>query len=193
MSIKEDLQSALNELTPETWIRSSYFRVEGQRMCFCAHGALQKQVNPAVKDVLAKASLGLTTPISECVAEAIAARSGAAAPAVAAASAATAASSAAAAASIAAPAAPTIATAIATAIARSSAVLADALTLLRRFWDQRPDWVSKTNPDYGSFDAHYLLGMVGLTANFNDDPKTTLEMIREKFRQAIVLAEDLGI
>jgi hypothetical protein len=42
-------------------------------------------------------------------------------------------------------------------------------------------------------EAHYLLGMVGLTANFNDRVSTTLDMVKTKFDEAIALAKRLEL
>ena len=61
--------------------------------------------------------------------------------------------------------------------------------------ENRPYWVKASDSDetYGSVSPHYILGMVGLTASFNDAPETTLEMVKEKFEQAYELAERLGV
>jgi len=60
-------------------------------------------------------------------------------------------------------------------------------------WNNRPDWVKReriiNNKNYGNLDTSYLLGMVGLTITFNDDPDTTYEMVIEKFNKAIELAK----
>lgn len=47
--------------------------------------------------------------------------------------------------------------------------------------------------NYGKREAHYLLGIVGLTVAFNDAKDTTLEMVKEKFREASKLATQLGV
>ncbi len=64
-------------------------------------------------------------------------------------------------------------------------------------WTDRPDWVKNdvvyNNKNYGNGEAHYLLGMVGLTIGFNDRSDTTYEMVIEKFNEAIQLANQLGV
>ncbi len=64
-------------------------------------------------------------------------------------------------------------------------------------WTNRPYWVKNdhihNNKNYGNGEAHYLLGMVGLTILFNDRPDTTYEMVIEKFNEAIQLANQLGV
>jgi len=58
---------------------------------------------------------------------------------------------------------------------------------LLSLWDRRHDhyWVET----YPKSEIHFLLGLVGLTTKFNDDDKTTLEMIHQKFDEAIELAK----
>ena len=41
--------------------------------------------------------------------------------------------------------------------------------------------------------AHFVMGLVGLTTEFNDAPNTTLPMVKEKLSQAIQLAETIGV
>ncbi len=64
-------------------------------------------------------------------------------------------------------------------------------------WNNRPNWVKndfvQDKINYGDLDAHYLLGMVGLTIGFNDKKSTTYEMVIEKFNEAIELATRLGV
>lgn len=57
---------------------------------------------------------------------------------------------------------------------------------LEEFWNKRPVRDHEV-------DGHYLLGMVGLTPSFNDDSSTTLEMVRDKFREAAALARQLNV
>jgi hypothetical protein len=68
---------------------------------------------------------------------------------------------------------------------------------IQKLWDERPSWVKNNftanGSDYGTKDAHYLLGMVGLTAAFNDRENTTLEMVHAKFDEAIELARQLNL
>ncbi len=64
-------------------------------------------------------------------------------------------------------------------------------------WTNRSDWVKNdfvyNSQNYGNLEAHYLLGMVGLTVSFNDRLDTTYEMVIEKFNEAIQLANQFGI
>lgn len=63
-------------------------------------------------------------------------------------------------------------------------------------WDIRPARYRNEVTDYlghGVLEAHYLLGMVGLTAIFNDASSTTLEMVQAKFREAAALARTLNV
>lgn len=60
-------------------------------------------------------------------------------------------------------------------------------------WRNRPDWISRTQENRGSAEAHYLLGMVGLTSAFNDQHTTSISMVANRFTQAIELAQRLGL
>ncbi len=68
---------------------------------------------------------------------------------------------------------------------------------IKEMWDNRPPYTNEDHiykdKNYGNKDAHYLLGMVGLTPHFNDMPTTTLQEVKAKFNEAIQLAKDLGI
>lgn len=46
---------------------------------------------------------------------------------------------------------------------------------------------------HSSYESSYLLGIVGLTASFNDHPDTTLDDVKKKFEEAAKLADTLGI
>ncbi len=54
--------------------------------------------------------------------------------------------------------------------------------------DLRRVWAGRARRD--SDELHYLLGMFGLTAAFNDSAHTTLEMVWEKLDQCAVWAEE---
>ena len=58
-------------------------------------------------------------------------------------------------------------------------------------WNDRPDWIK--NRSSGTYEIHYLLGMAGLTVQFNDHWRTSFEMIQEKIQTAIALALALGV
>lgn len=67
----------------------------------------------------------------------------------------------------------------------------------RSIWNNRPDCIRDDliayGNNYGKREAHFLLGMVGLTAPFNDARTTTFAMVKEKFQQAYELAVRLGV
>jgi hypothetical protein len=144
--IVQDLITARDSLTPETWIKGNYFKQKENTLCMCAHGAVQKVVNPVCKKA---ASAAGTVPV-----------------------------------------------AVADAGAGSALAIKQYKDPLQA-WNARPDYVRQdliyNNINYGSRDLHYLLGMVGLTITFNDDPNTTLEMVKNKFNEAIELAKLLKI
>lgn len=60
-------------------------------------------------------------------------------------------------------------------------------------WRNQSDWIKSTTSTlgYGNLEVHYILGMVGLTVEFNDSSSTTFPMIQQKIDQAIVLAKIL--
>lgn len=184
MKIAESLRQAQESLTPETWLQGSYFGIRGDRLCYCAHGAVQKVVNPEVARILGSArasATGLAAAFSGLAAERASSCAAAIVISVAAhrhacrARASTAAE-----------------VAIDAAGAEAAGVALHDVEP-QAVWKDRPEWVSENHHSYGSLDAHYLLGMAGLTASFNDDPKTTFQMVQEKFRLAIKLAETLDV
>lgn len=59
-------------------------------------------------------------------------------------------------------------------------------------WNKRPS-AGSLDSKYGSYDAHFILGMVGLTTLFNDADSTTFQMVKDKFQEAIKLAQKLGV
>jgi hypothetical protein len=198
----EQLQAARNSLTPTTWHQGSYFANRNNTLCMCSHGALQAQVNPACKAV----ALG-----GEQFGEATAnVRTGSAATSgendVKFATWTNAKDKVAETNSIKAAAAGVVAAKKAVRMGAAWAAeqrfqhvdvaLRDPDTL-RIIWEQRPSWIKdsflQNNVDYGSKDAHYLLGMVGLTASFNDAKTTTLAMVHQKFDEAIELARQLSL
>jgi hypothetical protein len=141
--IVQDLITARDSLTPETWIKRAYFKQKETNICMCAHGAVQRVVNPACKEAVS----------ADGAAAGGAASSG-----------------------------------------------AGAIKLYKdplKAWNARHDWIRQdriyNGVNYGKRDLHYLLGMVGLTTAFNDDPNTTLEMVKAKFNEAIELAKQLKI
>ncbi len=52
--IIESLIAARDSLTTENWNKRAYLQWKDESLCFCAHGALQAQMNPIVKDLIEK-------------------------------------------------------------------------------------------------------------------------------------------
>lgn len=173
MNLQSQLTAARDSLTPENWSKGRFFKLKLdyqatriQAICMCAHGAVQAVVNPACKS-----SLDTDAAPSDKVNSAHRAA------------------------------------VVNTLVGRQlPSKAADEASYDVRFannkslqsiWDQRPGNVKEdvicNNQNYGNQDAHYLMGMVGLTATFNDDPHTTFEMLIAKFDEAIALAKQLNV
>ena len=50
--ITQYLVDAKNSLTVDTWGRGGYFGIHNNKLCMCAHGAIQFASNPEVKRIL---------------------------------------------------------------------------------------------------------------------------------------------
>lgn len=68
----------------------------------------------------------------------------------------------------------------------------------KKLWNNRQDDMKhlggtkeELNGTYGSVDAHFLVGMVGLTVSFNDRECKSFSQLIAKFDEAIQLAEEL--
>mgnify|MGYP001557964647 CR=1 FL=1 len=168
------LKKASDSLTEANWRKGSYFSSDGPTLCMCAHGAQQAQVNKQVRDIVS--TFGGSLPAAKSA--------GSAAAATAAVVAATTSAEGSAAASGAGAAAAAAATTTATA-AGTLPSLVDAKCAAFR---KRPKWVRERN-----LDSHYIMGLVGLTASFNDRGATTLGMVKEKFAEAIIIARILNV
>jgi hypothetical protein len=138
-----DLVAARDSLTLETWHKGSYFLVRddsngGKTLCMCAHGALQRVINPKCKAATPKAGSGMGV---FAYAEALARRA-------------------------------------------ANDSIQNKGNILQA-WKMFP-----VGP-YGRTTSmlHYILGLVGLTGVFNDNPDTTLEMVKSKFDEAIELVK----
>jgi hypothetical protein len=59
-------------------------------------------------------------------------------------------------------------------------------------YDCRPGWV-RNDTAAGNLDAHFILGLVGLTSQYNDSEKNTLDDIKKKMTEAADLADMLGV
>jgi hypothetical protein len=67
----------------------------------------------------------------------------------------------------------------------------------KKLWNNRQDIMKdpasekELNDTYGSVDAHFLVGMVGLTVFFNDHECKSFSQLIAKFDEAIQLAKEL--
>lgn len=174
VSIAEHIANAMDSLTEKNWHKGAYFYAKDDTICMCAHGALQAQVNDGVKTALA--AEGTATDKKYVAAEVAAMRAAGAAEAEEAAAAAAAAAAATAAAVEAEEAAAAVQV-------RSGNVYEPCLV-----FEKRSEWCRRKN-----LDAHYILGMAGLTASFNDSPSTTLDDLKKKFTEAEAIAVKLGL
>ncbi len=66
------------------------------------------------------------------------------------------------------------------------AVTTETEESLMAAWRWRPDWV---RVGLSNLNLHYLLGMFGITPDFNDDPDTTLEEMLQRLERCAVWAE----
>jgi hypothetical protein len=148
--IVQDLIAARDSLTLETWIKGDYFKQKENTLCMCAHGAVQRVVNP-----VCKAAFNVWDASDADV------------------------------------------PVFGGAVAGAGVAAIDRYNDPLQAWNDRPDRIRQDfifkDKNYGNKELHYLLGMVGLTAYFNDDPNTTLEMVKAKFDEAIALAKLLNI
>jgi hypothetical protein len=146
----QDLTTVRDSLTSENWIQGALFRkkkttnvfrilelVLNDTLCMCAHGAVQRVVNPVCKQAKSVVEAFSCSDVNSF-------------------------------------------------LCKDSK---DQFSI----WKRRPDYVRQDriydNINYGNRELHYLLNMVGLTIHFNDDVKTTLEMVKAKFDEAIELVK----
>ena len=172
-TLLSQLHQLNQNLNRSNWRKGSYFQVatsdssNPDTLCMCIHGAAASVCNPRVKGLLE-----LYKDDVKLAAE---------------------------------PAAAPAAVAAAGSAARSGAGAAEAAAEAKiqkgktpqEVWNNRPDWVKRDyirdGRNYGNLNLHFLLGMVGATTTWNDDPNTTLEMVHAKIDEAIVLAGVLGV
>jgi hypothetical protein len=157
----ELIRRAKDQLTSETWGKYAYFSTKDGKLCMCAHGAMQSVSNPEVV-----ATLACRARRAPKAARAAAEAEPAAAAALAKAR---------------------LAENTASASAVDAAAVAARAESISEAKGKKPGWVS----DEDGSEASYILGLVGLTATFNDDLSTTLEHIHAKFEEAADLAEKL--
>jgi hypothetical protein len=197
VTIAQDIIKARDSLTDENWGRFSYFSTNEHGLCMCAHGALQTVVNPRVISALAscRSFAGPVEAASDMASPLVGAATAAAA------NAARAAETAADAADRSGAVAARAAARVVVAGAEDAAWAADTADRAAgagvwasdvEVYNKRPRWVSEKTHT-GNLDAHYILGMVGMTAPFNDAPSSTLDDIKAKMTQAVYLAERLGV
>lgn len=161
-TIIEQLEEISASLTEETWDtrKTGYYFVLGSndKLCFCAHGAVQFVTDPVIKELHASNPNRTNLPTPLLKGEYSSGRMPSTLPA-------------------------------------SAAFYADkhcrGYHNKKTVWDNRPTWV-RDNDLHGNQDVSFLLGMVGLTIDYNDHPSTRLSDIKEKFRQAIALARELN-
>lgn len=178
MKLSEQIREAARLLTSETWNQGRYFSVRSGHVCMCAHGAMQAVANERVRQAL-------SNPRKEVAAADMAEAATAAFVAACAAGRA------------AAPSSPAMAAwaawAAAAADAAESGAEAEAeawtfgtdadLAAIRSAWERRPSWAPESS---------YMLGLVGLTAAWNDANGRTLDEVRAKFEEAAKLAEEIA-
>ncbi len=152
-TLADILKAARDSLTEETWLKGSYFQEESGKLCMCAHGAVQAQVNPIVKQLVNDSELTTLSIAEKATQES---RMGA--------------------------------------MAANYAVRDFELSKMEMdyAWRGRPSHMSQDGKR-GTLEAHYLLGLVGLTGSFNDEPGTHLQDVKDKFNEAISFAEGRGI
>lgn len=51
-TVAEAIIAAMNKLTDENWIKGNYFKNNDNKICMCAHGAVQSETNSRVKEIL---------------------------------------------------------------------------------------------------------------------------------------------
>lgn len=167
MTWASDIRAAGDSLTHQTWAQTRYFVAKSNQVCMCAHGAMLAQSNQKVNDLLFDlADDSVVNPIELVNALYNVANCSGMHGAGAAAGWARSTSR----------------------YVREDLGVRDDERAFPMIWDQRPSWVRSNGVE-----GNYLLGMVGMTPLFNDAEGTTLEMIKDKFRQAAELADRLGV
>lgn len=162
--ISSQIKATLDRLTVDNWRKGNYFRYKNNTLCMCVHGALQLETNPEVKNIV-----NSRIPTISMDAD------------------------------------PVLST-VSTGANRAVAYVVSSLMVnvpqvakqnIKKMWDDRPNHTKQNiiinTVNYGKTEAHYLLSMVGLTTTFNDNPSTTLEMVKAKLLEALELAESLGV
>ncbi len=189
-AISTAIITARDSLNAKNWHKGLYFSTNKKKcLRMCAHGALQAQVNPDVKLAIANFPYFSDRAASAAVRAVVIATAIAADRAAAATQAASAAAAAAAPAAVAADdAADRAASADAAAAAEFAADsrCTRSAWFKSECWDNRPLWIRSSH-----LDAHWVLGLVGLTAKFNDAPTTTVRSVKKKFTEAAQLARKL--
>lgn len=163
MTYAEQLINIHNSLTEESWLQGAFFCKSGDTLCMCAHGAAQAITNPQVQKVL-ETNSDVASQLSALTAHKIE---------------------------------NVVKLASFAADSASLAVFACAYKKnnfdLYKVWKTRPDWVKMNqvweNKNYGNISIHWLMGMFGITPQFNDSSSTTLKMIKDKILDAVKWAE----
>lgn len=159
-SYAEQLSQVRDSLTLDNWNKGSYFSNKNNILCMCVHGAGQALVNPEVKKALENNKVVAALVASDLSVDASLAGERAAGRASA---------------------------------SVASAVAVETNNKLLELWSNRPDWIKQeriyNSISYGFVNLHYLMGMFGITASFNDSPNTTLDMLKDKLSEAANWAE----
>lgn len=167
----EQVRAVKSFLLTHGWIKGTYFRAESEKVCACAHGAAQVVSNPCVSRILADsyhapgpaAARATAVAAHACAAEAADLARVAGVPAA----------------------------GVLAARDAERAIDACAHTTtgaLLSCWANRGDWIRESH-DYGNLDLHYLLGLFGITATYNDAKDTTLGKLVAKLDECAAWAE----
>lgn len=184
----ELIRKLRDSLTPESWQKGNYFGVNiNDNICMCVHGAGQVLVNPKLRDILktnddsiSMFGMNDSTEVAQEASDKASQADNAIhdKPLGAAQEARN---------KVAKWADRLIATRSYTP-AHAANIGYGGNTALLKVWNGRP-WYVKCNDDTGNLELHYLLGMFGITATFNDAEGTTLEMLHERLNVAADWAE----
>lgn len=127
----EKVRAVKSFLLTHGWTQGKYFRVKGEKVCACAHGAAQTVSNPRVNAIVRDSKRAKDASFVAAF------------------------------------------TRISSADAADAAVAARGALL--SCWASREEWIRKDHAGCGNFNLHYLLGLFGITADYNDDKETALE------------------
>lgn len=157
-----------DSLTQDNWNKGQYFAAKGATICMCVHGAGQKLINPNVKNIFNNIEKTLSS--WRCA--------------------------------VAAQAADNTVNCAANAAkdgefkSRVKSVFSKTKdSNLLDIWNNRGDAYATQNHNAHAYNAslHFLMGMFGITASFNDKASTTLEMLKDKLTECAAWAKTHNI